>query len=509
MRSMPLIIGRFLLLLLFGSRLVAAEAPKPDILLLMPDQMRGDCLSILGHPAVATPHFDQLARQGVLFRRAYSTCPSCIPARYALLTGLFPATTGVVGYAAKPIVEPTLPQLLSKAGYSTALVGRYMHQVPASAPYGFQQERRGSVYVDDDNYDEFLRQVAPETGGIRSLVNKLGVSFNGWEAKPWPLADALHPVSWAISNAQQVLATVAVDKPVFLTASFFSPHPPLFPLPNYFERHLTNQLPIPAHGDWVDWASLSVKGDKAGHRVLLKDDALRAAQAGYFGAIDQLDAQLAPLIEAFKARSQKAHRPWLILLTSDHGEMLGDHGFFRKCEPYEGAANIPFIICGSPELNFQAGSQSRQPVCLEDLMPTLLQFSGVQCPTPIDGVSLVPLLRGAKIIVRQWLHSEHAPCYSKEQAFHALTDGHIKYIWRPENGAEQLFDLEIDPTETHDLARSTPHKAQLEECRSRLIKLLEGRPEQFTDGTKLIAGRPYPPIQLNKTASAAHPAGSK
>ena len=100
------------------------ELVRPDILLIMPDQMRGDCLSALSHAVVRTPTFDALARQGTLFRRAYSTVPSCIPARYALMTGLSPQTSGVVGFKKKAIKVPTLPQLLHRAGYATALVGR-------------------------------------------------------------------------------------------------------------------------------------------------------------------------------------------------------------------------------------------------------------------------------------------------------------------------------------------------------------------------------------------------
>src|SRR6476646_5226537 len=96
----------------FEGPLFGAAQAKPDILLIMPDQFRGDCLSILGHPCVRTPHLDALAREGVLFRRAYTTCPSCIPARHSLLTGLYPSTSGVVGYAGKPISVPTLPKLL-------------------------------------------------------------------------------------------------------------------------------------------------------------------------------------------------------------------------------------------------------------------------------------------------------------------------------------------------------------------------------------------------------------
>ena len=91
------------------------------------------------------------------------------------------------------------------------------------------------------------------------------------------------------------------------------------------------------------------------------------------------------------------------------------------------------------------------------------------------------------------LHLEHAVCYSKEQAFHALTDGHFKYIWRPLDGTEQLFELNKDPREEHDLAKDDSR--QVEEWRAKLVVLLKDRPEGFSDGSRLIAGRPYPPLQ--------------
>ena len=482
-------------LILFGAPAARAEALKPDILFLMPDQMRGDCLSLLGHPVVRTPQLDKLAQEGALFRRAYSTCPSCIPARHSLLTGLFPATSGVVGYATRPITYPTLPKMLSDTGYTTLLVGRYMHQKPAEESYGYQKEIRGSTYVAGDDYDTFLKQAAPETGGIRSLVAKLGVSFNGWQAKPWPLADDLHPTAWIVRQARKTLTEVPAEKPLFLTTSFFSPHPPLFPPKRYFDAYMARKLPAPAHGDWVDWQALSPVGDKVGHRVLLEGDTLHATEAGYFGLIQYLDEQIAPLITEFKERSRKAKRPWVIVFTSDHGEMLGDHGFFRKCEPFEGAANIPFLIAGSPELGFKPGLRSLQPVCLEDVMPTLLELAGATCPKPMDGVSLLPVLRGKKQVVRECLHSEHAPCYSQQQAFHALTDGQFKYIWRPLDGTEHLFDLAKDPHEEHDLAKVASQSALVQQWRARLVTKLAKRPEGFSDGTSLIPGRPYPPLQ--------------
>jgi len=404
----------------WADRPALAAAP-PDILLLMPDQMRGDSLSILGHSIVRTPHLDAMARDGALFRRAYSPVPSCIPARFALLTGLAPQTSGVVGYAAKPIRTPTLPECLAQAGYATVLVGR---------------------------------------------------------------------------KAREVVAETSVTQPLFLTASFYAPHPPLFPPAQYFDAYLKTSLPPVAFGDWVERSKLSPAGDRNGHRVLLEGETLRRAQAGYFGLIEHLDAAVAPLIAEFKARSERAGRPWVIVLTSDHGEMLGDHGYFRKCEPYEGSANVPLIIAGSPALGLARGLQSQQPVGLEDLMPTLIELAEVRLPARVDGLSLVPVLRGGQAKLRDWLHFEHAPCYSQEQAFHALTDGRWKYVWRPKDGREQLFDLVSDPREERDQAVDAAQAAELRQWRSRLVQRLAGRPEGFSDGQRLVAGRPYPPLQV-------------
>ncbi len=426
----------------------AGELSPPDILLIMPDQMRGDCLSILDHPVVRTPQLDELARQGVLFRRAYTTVPSCIPARYALLTGLYPQTSGVVGFKARTISAPTLPEQLVKAGYTTVLVGRNMHQTSESGSLGYETRILGSTYIADDDYDKFLREAEPKVEGIRNLVKESGLTYNHWQAKPWPLEDYLHPTEWIVSESRKVLKQAG---PMFLTTSFYAPHPPLFPPKKYFDYYLQQDLPQPAQGDWVDWEALSEEGDKPGHRVILQGEILRAAQAGYFGLIEHLDAQISSLINDFKKRSEKAGRDWIIVVTSDHGEMLGDHGFFRKCEPYEGSANIPFIICASPGLGFKSSQRIEQPVCLEDIMPTLLGQAGAEIPANVDGVDLTPILKGEGQVIRDWLHFEHATCYSEEQAFHALTDGHYKYIWRPLDGGERQFNLDKDGQEENDL----------------------------------------------------------
>lgn len=479
-----------------------AEGPNrqgPDILILMPDQWRGDCLSVLEHPAVRTPELDKLARQGTLFRRAYATVPSCIPARYAMLTGLFPQTSGVVGYRGGiPITVPTKPQILRDAGYTTALVGRNMHQAVGAETLGYQRNIGGSTHVSGDDYDQALLAAAPGTGGIKALVSSMGLSYNHWQAASWPLADELHPTTWVARQALTVVQQTPVNEPLFLTASFYAPHPPLFPPQRYFDAYLEKELPEPARGDWVDWDQITLKGSHGGSRVLLEGQRLRTAQAGYFGLIEQLDDEFASLIAAFQTRSEEAGRPWLIVFTSDHGEMLGDHGYFRKCEPYEGSANIPMIIAGSPQLGFRSGQRSFQPVALEDLLPTLTELAGIETPK-IDGVSLVPVLRGEGQQVRPWLHFEHSPIYSQPQGFHALTDGRMKYIWRPANGTEQLFDLDRDPLEERDLSGETASRDQLQRWRRRMIERLAPRPEGFSDGQRLIPGRPYPPVQATVT----------
>lgn len=467
------------------------QAPRPDILLLMPDQMRGDCLSALGHPSVRTPNFDSLAAEGTLFRRGYATVSSCIPARYALMSGLYPQTSGVVGFAAKPFSSPPMPKLLSEAGYTTVLVGRNMHQVGETRDCGYQQRILGSTYVADDDYDKFLKEEAPQSGGIRNVVKRLGVTYNHWQANPWNFADDLHPTAWIVGQSRKVLADTSVDKPLFLTTSFYAPHPPLFPPKKFWDRHIDSDLPAPAHGDWVKWDEITTGGKDGGHRVLLEGETLRRAMAGYFGLIEHIDEQIAPLIAEFKARSEKANRPWIILVVSDHGEMLGDHGYFRKCEPLEGGSNIPFIIAGSPQLGFQTGQRCNQPVCLEDVMPTLLALAGTTSPRPLDGVDLAPTLRGEKQIVRPWLHFEHSPCYSQAQAYHALTDGRYKYIWRPTTGQELLFDLQADPKEEHDLTKDPDAQPIVKKWRDTLIARLADRPEGFSDGEKLIPGCRY------------------
>ena len=462
---------------------------RPNLLLIMPDRMRGDCLSLERHPALLTPVIDEIGGAGAHFTHAYTTCASCIPARRSLLTGQCPATSGVVGFVyGYRLTAPTLPQILAEAGYHTAIAGRYMHQSPYGNPYGFQTRVLGTAYIRDDDYARMLDAQVPDLGGIRGI----GLSYNGWQSRPWPLAEHLHPTNWVVSQSRRILSEHDSRRPLFIVSSFLAPHPPLFPPGFYMERYLRLGLPQPAIGDWTEPPLNDALGiGVEAHRTCLAGEALRGALAGYFGLINHLDDQLYWLVTEFREKSKAMRRPWVVIFLSDHGEMLGDHYYWRHCEPYEGASRVPLLMRGSSELGFVPGLRCSQPVCLEDILPTVLELAGLTVPDAVDGRSLLPVLRGEAEGVRHWLHGEHAPFYSERQGYHFLTDGEVKYVWRPVDGSEQLFDLSADPMELRDLSQVDAWQEPLGLWRARIVELLRHRPEGFSDGKRLWAGRKY------------------
>jgi arylsulfatase A-like enzyme len=152
---------------------------------------------------------------------------------------------------------------------------------------------------------------------------------------------------------------------------------------------------------------------------------------------------------------------------------------------------VPYLLRFPPSFGIAAGQVRDEVVGHEDLMPTLLAIAGVPIPSSVDGSNLLEKLEKPKTPWRTHLHGEHARCYGEHQSNHYVTDGKEKYIWYSHSGTEQFFDLNSDPTECHNLALSPAHGPQLEKWRARLIKALVGRAEGFTDGTRLIPGRPH------------------
>ena len=457
---------------------------QPNILVFMTEQHRGDCLGIEGHPVLMTPNLDTIAGSGARFTRAYTTCPMCIPARRSFLSGQFPPTHGMVGGrdGVEWDIEDTLPAVLAGAGYETAWIGRSMHQHPPEKRFGFEYMVTAD-YRGPNDYLKFVQERRPDDW---EGVYGTGVMHNDWTARPWHLEEDLHPTNWTVHEALRFLRDRDTSRPFFLVVSFLASHPPLIPPAFYLERYIRTGVPDPVTGDWATPPPNGGKGlDVGGRRVDLRGEALLCARAGYYGLLNHLDDQIRRITNPINGINRTTGNNTAIMLVSDHGEMLGDHYRWHKLLPYEGSARIPFLLQAPERFGIARGTVVDRPVGLEDVMPTALELAGVPAPESVEGRSVLPLARGEGAPWRDHIHMEFAP------AFHSLTDGREKYIWFADDGREQLFRLAADPMECRDLAADPAEKETLERWRNLLVRELADRPEGFTDGNKLVPGRPY------------------
>ncbi|WDH79271.1 arylsulfatase [Microbacterium esteraromaticum] len=474
---------------------------RPNVVLIVADQWRGDALSAAGHPVVRTPVLDELAARGVRFDRAYSATPTCVPARAALLTGQSQERHGLVGYVegvdctlAQPV---TLPGVFRDAGYQTQAIGK-MHVWPQRARLGFD---------DVQLHDGFLHHARREHGGhlepiddyVHWLRRQPGVSAdeeyfdhgagcNSVVTRPWDKAEHLHPTNWVTSTAGRFLERRDPTQPFFLYLSYHRPHPPYDPPAWALEQYLAAEPHAPVRGDWNGvWDAHRNDG---GHQTSLgdmPDDVIRRARAGYYGAMAHVDLQIGRFLELL-AQAGEAENT-VVLFTSDHGEMLGDHDIYRKAVPYEGSARVPLIVADAPARAVGAATKRVSSALgeLRDVMPTLLELAGIEVPDTVDGASLASIVTGTAddTAHRDWLHGEHVYW---GQSLQWVTDGRYKYVWASGDGVEQLFDLVEDPDETTDLSHDESARDALLRCRAQLIAALQGRPEGFVRDGMLQTG---------------------
>jgi len=472
---------------------------RPNIVLIVTDQWRGDCLSVAGHSVVQTPYLDALSLDGVRFSSAYTATPSCIPARAALFTGQSQECHGRVGYRdGVPWNYPvTLAGEFTRHGYQTQAIGK-MHVYPERSQLGFQnvilhdgylhyarKNHAGALDLVDD-YIPWLR----EQLGRDADYFEHGLNCNSYVARPWDRDEYLHPTNWVVSEGISFLKRRDPRKPFFLYLSFHRPHPPYDPPRWAFEQYVCQDMPPPPVGDWAEHLAPLADPLRSDTPVGEIDPRmLHRARAGYYGHLSHIDQQVNRFLEAL-AEFGHADSTY-VCFTSDHGELLGDHHLFRKSLPYEGSARIPLILKGTASVGLVRGSVRDEVVELRDLMPTLLDCAGLPIPDSVQGKSLLPLARGEAPDAewRPYLHGEHTVF---AQSVHYITDGHFKYVWYSGDGHEELFDLHADPQELHDLSREAP--GRLTTWREYLIRSLTGREEGFTDGVTLRSGRPVSPV---------------
>ena len=472
---------------------------KPNILLLMCDQFRGDCLSYANHPDVKTPYLDTLADDGIIFKNGYSACPSCIPARAALLTGRSQEKHGRVGYQESQSwnYKHMLAEELTKGGYYTQCVGK-MHVHPPRLLCGFQGLRLHDGYIGhyrranlpywqhQNVSDDYMRFLKEHLGGSAD-VNDTGVENNSWITHPWAYEERYHPTNWVVDESIRFLETRDRTKPFFLMASFVRPHPPFDAPKNYFDLYYGKELRKPAMGDWVD-PSLCEKHGKTMDSVHGCNDPelTHQAMAGYYACITHIDHQIGRLITALE--NDETYNNTIILFTADHGELLFDNNCFRKLLPYQGSINIPMIMHVGKNIRKIKPLKSDTIVELRDIMPTLLDLAELDIPDTCDGLSLKKEIYNEGVNERTYLHGEHSG--SVEQSNHVIVTKKDKFIWFSQTGIEQYFDLSKDPREEHNAINDETSQERITELRSILIKELIGREENYTDGKALLKGTP-------------------
>ncbi len=463
-----------------------------NFILIITDQMRGDCLSADGHPVLETPNLDHLAARGSRFRCAYSAVPSCLPARATLWSGQNQWHTGVLGMGRGqgPIPNDfshTLAGEFTAAGYRTHLVGKG-HFQPQRSLMGFETtELDESGRMDESDHRRWFAAHAP--AGV--TPDDHGVDWNSWHARPWHTEEYLHPTAWTMMRSLDFLQRRDPNRPFFLTISFARPHSPYVPPSHYFERYAQGETPRPHLGDWSamhDDPATAV--DANAWRGHMSPAQIHRARAGYYGEISFIDTQIGRLMNWLR-REKLADDTWL-LFTSDHGDMLGDHNLWRKTYAYEGSSRVPFIVSppqrhSQPE-NFPTQSVVSNVVELRDIMPTLLDAAGLPIPANVDGRSVLPLMQGETEGWRDYIHGEHCTCYHAEQEMHYVTDGKRKFIWLPRLDREQFFDLERDPGECDDLIDVDARQAEVERWRGYLVQELSER-----DCGWVRAGKPHCP----------------
>lgn len=462
---------------------------RPNIVLITTDQQRGDCLGIEpdGPSCLQTPNLDWIGASGTHFRRGYAECPSCIPARRGIMTGTAPAANGMVGYTASQWNPPhTLAGELSKAGYQTEMIGK-LHLSPPRKRFGFDHLQLSDAThgTANNDYVEWLQQYHHRNDYDPGMAH--GVSANGWVGRPHHLPEEQMHTFWCVDRALKFIRKRDPSTPFFLNISFIDPHPPLTPPAHYYQRYINRNLPPPIVSRWSLNLDLAEKGHNPNAwEINLDQHDMQCARAAYYGMINFIDDQVGRLLQNVGGLND-----CLVVFTSDHGEMLGDHNMFRKTFPYEASARVPFLIRAPRRWGYPQENVCHMPVGLQDIMPTILDAANIEIPSTCTGKSLLPIMRGDTHKVRDCLHGEHSGCYNNKHGNHYITDGFHKYIWYSQTGREHLFNLIDDPHEMADLAMENDAETQLTPWRNRLIEFLRDRPEGFTDGEKLIVGRPH------------------
>lgn len=456
---------------------------RPNFLFVTADQWPGHLLGAAGRRDIDTPTLDQIARNGVRFARTHAECPICIPARRSMMTGTDPRTHG------DRVFQPDLPraalpymaEVFRNAGWQTGAVGK-LHVYPARDRIGFEdvishEEGRPQLGGPDD-WDIFLsdRGFAGQ-GYAHAMPN------NSYEFRPWHLPEECHPTVWAARQMARMIQRRDPTRPGFWHLSFAFPHPPIVPLASYLAMYDGRAIAPAVTGDWNDDLPPALERVRRGWPAL-PAERLAAVRRAFHAQCTLIDHQLRLVIGTL--REQLLLDDTILLFTADHGDMLGDHGLYAKRVMLGASVEVPMLLMGRkgcPRL--APGTVDHRLAGLQDIMPTLLDLAGIDCPSSCTGESLVQPAR------RKTLYCE---ALEGQAAMRMITDGRWKLIWYPAGNRFQLFDKVADPEERHNLADAPDHAGTRARLAASLAENLYGTDlEWLRDGH--LSGCAADPLQ--------------
>lgn len=446
----------------------------PNILWICTDQQRYDTIGALGNPYVSTPNIDRLVQDGVAFTHAFCQSPICTPSRASFLAGMYPSAVHVNGNGNEyfPNKPPLVTRTLAEAGYDCGLIGK-LHLASA---YGRVEPRV------NDGYRYWQYSHAPrddwEKGHdyadwVREKGYILGELIKNVEGVP---AD-LHQTTWC---AEQTIDFIREDRdtPWLASVNIYDPHPPFNPPQSYREMFDPAEMPGPLFRETdleqqkkleaVDFQSQGRSPDKLdiknpivpqSPRSTSASDAdsvsardAKSLQAAYYAMIKLIDDQVGRILQSLEETGQRDQT--VVLFTSDHGEMLGDHGLIQKgCRFYEGLVRVPLIFSWSGHL--ESGLKSDALVELLDIAPTLLELAGLKVPDRMQGRSLLPILQGdaSEAYHRDFVRCEYYDAVDMPDGTFATMyrDRSHKLVVYHGHQHGELYDLEADPGEFENL----------------------------------------------------------
>lgn len=486
------------------SASASSQPTRPNILWITTDQQRHDTVAALGHPHAHTPNLDRLVREGAAFTHAYCQSPICTPSRASFMTGMYPSRVRqrrnrAAHFPAPYAGEPTLvTHRLAAAGYECALVGKLDL---AGHPRGIAENDYGYGFVrycsrpdrpaeDGSSYHAWLREHGHDASALlgRAADRKHGITPF---LPPTPTADnvpvELHHSTWCAESAVDFIRRPHAG-PWLLNLNLFDPHPPYDPPWEYYRRFDADALPDPPFRP----TDLATRPGMAGVEFQTgarhpDEDGIRSLRAAYLAMIELADAQIGRVLDALDRSGERDDT--VVVLTSDHGDMQGDHGLVRKgCRFYEGLVRVPLIWRWPGRV--RAGLRSDALVELTDIVPTLLDAVGLAPGRLVTGRTLLPLLTGAgqgqphRSFVRAEFHDAQglrAPG-TRMSAATMFRDARWKLVVYHSHGVGELYDLDDDPDELVNLW-DVPSLAATK------VRLLEA-----SFASTVLGGDPGPPL---------------